>query len=46
MGHSALDGVCRTPVTPGEASDGGLELFSQETGEDLLHPDEQSGIAA
>ena len=46
MGHSALEGVRRIPVTPGEASDGGLELFSQKTGEDLLHPDEQRGIAA
>ena len=46
MGHSALDGVRRILVTPGEASDGGLELFSQKTGEDLLHPDEQRGIAA
>lgn len=32
MGHSALEGVRRIPVTPGEASDGGLELFSQKTG--------------
>lgn len=46
MGHSALEGVRPIPVTPGEASDGGLELFSQKTGEDLLHPDEQRGIAA
>lgn len=46
MGHSALEGVRPIQVTPGEASDGGLELFSQKTGEDLLHPDEQRGIAA